>query len=196
MSRSADAYLAQLMALLPPGGAWPTDPGSVLGRVLSVSAGQLARLDARGNELLAEADPRAAIELLAEWEADTGQPDPCAGPALSLDGRRQRVVATLTGRPGGQSRAFFIGLAARYGFTVSITEFEPHTCEASCERPVNDEGWRFTWRVNAAAVPILDLTCESDCETPLRDWGNAILECVIRRAAPAHTTVLFGYGGS
>jgi uncharacterized protein YmfQ (DUF2313 family) len=127
--------------------------------------------------------------------ADCGLPDSCTGPAVGVEARRRAVVARLTGR-GGQSRAYYIGVAAALGFVIEIEEFEPHTVEHSCEHPVYDEGWRFAWRVNATTVPIGELTAEGDCETPLRWWGNELLECAIRARMPAQTTVLFGYGGN
>lgn len=191
--RPADAYLAQLRALLPTGPAWPDGPGTVWDRVLTPLAATLGDLDGRAADLAGEADPRATLELLAEWERDCGLPDSCSGPAVGIEARRREVIGALTGRPGGQSRAFFIALATAYGFTVTITEFDPHTCEHACEHPVYDAPWRFTWRLNAPAETIGELTCASDCETPLRWWGNRLLECVIRRRKPAHTTVLFGY---
>lgn len=193
MSRPPQAHLAQVLALLPPGAAWPKDPDSVLARVLLPLADALATLDGGVDTLLDEADPRTAFALLADWEAMAGLPDPCSGAAVGLEARRQAVVARLTAR-GGQSRAYFIALAAALGWTVTIEEFRPATCESSGETPLYDEDWRFTWRVRAAAVPIGEATCGADCETPLRWWGNRPLECTIRRGRPAHTHVLFGYG--
>jgi uncharacterized protein YmfQ (DUF2313 family) len=216
MSHSAAAYQSQLTALLPSGLAWPRDAGSVLGRVLAPIAAGMAAIDARAADLLLESDPRSTAELLSSWEADTGQPDPCTGAAVGLEARRRRVVAKLTGRPGGLSRAWYIALAAAYGFAVTITEFAPTSCEGACELPAYDEGWRFTWRVNGTWHPVItefDAACDCDtplrwwpavitdfdatsgCETPLRSWGDPVLECTIRRTAPAHTTVLFSYQG-
>lgn len=190
----AAAYLAQLQALLPPGAAWPREPGAVLTRVLTPVAGELARVDARAADLRREADPRTTLELLPEWEAECGLPDCCGGVADTLEARRARVVQQLLAR-GGQSRAYFLALAAALGFTVTITEFNHYVCELDCEQPVYDEPWRFVWRVDAAAVTVHELTAETVCEAPLAWWGNQVLECVIRRRKPAHTHVLFGYGG-
>jgi uncharacterized protein YmfQ (DUF2313 family) len=193
-AHTAADYLWQLQALLPPGGAWPRDPEAALTQTLTPIANELARIDASAVDLLIEADPRQTTQLLSEWETECGLPDCCAGPAVGLTARRAAVVTRLTAR-GGQSIAYFIAVAATLGFTVTITEFNPYTCEMDCEEPVCDEGWRFTWRVNAASSPIGEATCESDTETPLRWWGNATLQCAIKSRAPAHTNVLFGYGG-
>lgn len=108
--------------------------------------------------------------------------------------RRARVVSRLTARPG-QSRAFFIGLAASLGVAATITEFAEHVCEASCEDPVLGPEWRHTWRMNLPPIPGgAEMTCQDSCETPLAQWASSDLECRIRRFAPAQTVLLFGYG--
>ncbi len=188
-------YLRYLQALLPPGAAWSIDPDAVLTRLLTVPASELALADVYLLGALAEADPRRTDQLLPQWEADCGLPSACAGPAIGLNARRQAVLAQLTAR-GGVSPGYFIAVAASLGFAVTITEFSPLVCELDCEQSANDEGWRFVWRVNAPAVPIIEDSCESDAETPLVAWGNALLQCTIQSMAPAHTYCLFGYGGS
>jgi uncharacterized protein YmfQ (DUF2313 family) len=112
----------------------------------------------------------------------------------SLAERRARVVSRLTDRPG-QSRAFFIGLAASLGVTATITEFSETSCEAPCEEPVHGPEWRHAWRMN---LPPLaggaEFTCQDTCETPLAQWAPSDIECRVRRFAPAQTVLLFGYG--
>jgi uncharacterized protein YmfQ (DUF2313 family) len=76
---------------------------------------------------------------------------------------------------------------------VTITEYQPHTCEHDCEYPVYDDPWAYAWQVNALLDTIRESTCESSCEDPLRSWGNTALECAIARLKPGHTTVLFAY---
>jgi uncharacterized protein YmfQ (DUF2313 family) len=73
-----DDYLAQLASLLPEGPALPREPDSRLMRLLRMPAAELAAVDARGDVLLAEADPRVTAELLPEWEAAFGLPDSCS----------------------------------------------------------------------------------------------------------------------
>lgn len=73
----ADAYLDQLLALLPPGAALVREPGSPLVRVLGVTAAELARVDARAEQLLLEADPQETAEMLSDWERALGLPDIC-----------------------------------------------------------------------------------------------------------------------
>lgn len=189
------AYTAQLQALLPSGAAWPREPEAALTRLLDALAAELAIIDGRAAQLIEEADPRSTSELLPDWERVVGLPDPCAGDDQTLAGRRERLVQKLTTR-GGQSRAYFIRLAAALGYPITITEFRPFTCNSYCDDGLDPDPWRFVWRVNAPAVTIRPFTAESGCDEPIRAWGNEVLECAISRHKPAHTNVIFGYGAN
>lgn len=193
MAFSADAYRDHLQALLPQGAAWSRDPAAALTRLLHAIADGMAAFDGRADALLDEADPRSAAELLPDWERVCGLPGPCAGPAPTLAERRAAVVSKLTSR-GGQSIAFFVALAASLGYTVTITEFRPATCNSACTAAINPHPWHYAWRVDAPAETVRVLTCNSGCDEAIRHWGNEVLECSVRAAAPAHTHVLFGYG--
>lgn len=195
MALTADDYLRQLQALLPPGPAWPQDDDAPSTRLLAGLAAELARVDGRTRLLAEEADPRTASELFADWERVAGLPDACAvafgGPQTS-DQRRAALVGRLT-TLGGQSRAYFIGLAAALGYAITITEFHEHTVDDDVDHPLMGEDWNFAWQVNAALDTVHELTVDDTVDDPLAWWGNALLECVIERVAPAHTIVLFSY---
>lgn len=176
-----DHYLHLLQALLPPGAAFTREDAADLTKVLLSLATELARLDTRGDALLAEDDPRTTAEMIAEWERAYGLPDPCTGPLATLAERRV-ALHTKVSATGGQSRAYFIALAAALGYTVTIDE--------------NVDGNQYKWRVNAPAVTVRNfLAGQSRAGDRLRTWGNTLLECAITRLCPAHTLVLFGYGG-
>lgn len=196
MSRTTKAYKEQLQALLPPGRLWDAFRigGSLADDLLGAMAAEFARIEARAEDLRDEADPRTTLEMLTDWEAWAGLPDSCTGDLDTLQQRRNAVLQKLTS-VGGQSRAYFVELAASLGYTVTIEEFRPFTCETACDQPICDEEWWFAWRVRAPETTIIESTCESPCEEPLRVWGNKMIECAIKAVAPAHTTVLFGYGG-
>lgn len=186
-------YLAQLHALLPVGDAWIRSKDGTLSRVLAVIADALARVDARGDALLREADPRRAVELLADWERVTGIR---ADEELTQQERRGEVVSRLV-TTGGQSRTYFIELARALGYEVTITEFRPFRAGRSVAGDALTNGqWRNTWRVNAPPVTIWPFRAGAGAAgEPLRVWGNERLESTIERYAPAHTVVQFGYGG-
>lgn len=188
---SAD-YLAQLQALLPQGPAWPREPGATLTRLLQAWADELARVDGRTAQLIDEADPRTATELLADWERVAGLPDPCVPEAQSTAQRRAALHAWLT-TLGGQTPAYYIGLAEKLGYTITITEFHEHTVAAAVEYPLYTQPWPFAWQVNAPLNTIGLLSVGDTVDDPLAWWGNTMLECVISRLKPAHTHVLFAY---
>ncbi len=188
-------YLRQLQALLPPGPAWPKDDDATLTRLLGALAAELARVDGRAQQLVEEADPRTVAELFADWERVAGLPDACAqafGGDQTMVQRRAALVGRLT-TLGGQSPAYFIGLAATLGYAITITEFRAHCVNDDVEQLLYDSAWNFAWQVNAALNTVTAITVDSTVEDPLAAWGNALLECVIKRLKPAQTTVIFSY---
>lgn len=177
MAVTAAAYAAQLLALLPQGAAWRRAPGSVLSQLMTAIGEEFARLDARAESLLAEADPRSTAELLPEWETTAGLPDPCVDVPQTVEQRRAALLARLLAT-GGASRAYFIAVAAAHGYTVTIDEPALHT-------------WRITASVSTAIVPFR--AGLSTAGEPLRAFGDDALECLFNRIKPAHTAVLFAY---
>lgn len=195
MGLTSTDYLAQLQALLPPGPAWSQDADAPITRLLDGLAQELARVDGRALQLLEEADPRATAELFADWERAAGLPDACAV-AFGGDQTTAQRRAALLGRlsaMGGQSAAYYVGLAAAIGYAITITEFHEHTVNDDVEHPLYGAAWIFCWQVNAALNTVIDITVDSTVDDPIAAWGNSLLECVIRRLEPAHTTVLFSY---
>lgn len=198
MARTAAEYREQLKALLPPGQAFPREPGTTMQELLDGMAEELARVDVRGEELTVEANPLTTSELLSDWERVAGLPDKCSG-ALeeTAQGRRNALVAKLAST-GGQSAAYFIEVAAALGYTVTITEFRPFRAGFSHAGDALTNGdWAFTWQVNAPGVTTISFRAgQSSAGEPLRAWGNDTLECKINQLKPAHTIVLFAYGGA
>jgi uncharacterized protein YmfQ (DUF2313 family) len=191
----ATDYLAQLQALLPPGPAWPKDADAPLTKMLSGLSQELARVDARALELVEEVDPRTTAELFADWERVAGLPDACVV-AFAGDQTAAQRRASLVGRLatlGGQSPAYYIALAASLGYTVTITEFSEHSVNDDVERALYGTAWNFAWQVNAGLNTVIEITVESLVDDSIAIWGNELLECVLKRLAPAHTTVLFSY---
>lgn len=155
--------------------------------------------------MLDEADPLTALELLPDWERVAGLPDPCV-PISDIVRERQLAVARKIAGLGGQSRAYFIELAARAGLEVEIDEaeaFASFTCISRCDEYLYTDSWHFVWRIRVVASATsfesgyllrqLFFTATSACNERLVSWGSDNLECVINRAKPAHTIVLFAY---
>ena len=196
MAMSQEDYRQQLQALLPQGAAWTREPEATLTALLEALSAELARIDARGGVLLDEADPRTCFEMLSDWEGGVGLPDPCTGTLGTLAERRAALTAKLVSL-GGQSRAFFVELAATLGYQVTITEFPVATATTlAAGDGLGTTDSQYVWRVDAPAESVRSFrTGKSAVGERLQSWGNSLLECAISRLKPAHTEVLFGYGG-
>lgn len=106
--------------------------------------------------------------------------------------RRARILARLIER-FEPTPAAIIGLAARLGDTVTLTEFRPHDCADDCEAPVLDDAWAHAFQVAGASQMVVEFTCLDGCETPLSQWRTGAYECAIRRFAPAQSVPIFSY---
>lgn len=189
------AYLSQLKQLLPSGQAWVAETGSVLSGLLSAGAKMLSAVHHRANDLMDEADPRTAIEMLPEWEIEVGLPGKCSASADTIRERQAMVHAKWISR-GGQSRPYFIDLAKALEYDITITEYTPFQAGQSvASDPCCSDDWTFTWKVNAPATTIRPFRAgEGAAGEPIQDWGNGLLECAISQDKPAHTHVIFAYG--
>lgn len=207
--RGADDFAEAFAALLPTGLAWSRDPDDVLMKLIAGLSGIWGYVDSRSADLLErESDPRVTLELLADWERNWGLPDECVAEPLTIADRQTALITKMT-MLGAQSRAFFIGLAAALGYTVTITEYAPWMFGIS-EFGMTDDGtgyprWeigppemRFYWTVHVGAVRLTWWrfgSAELGVDPHLRIALATDLECVIRRNKPAHTEVLFDYSG-
>jgi uncharacterized protein YmfQ (DUF2313 family) len=205
--------LAMLQALLPLGRAWNRAPESVLTHLLEGFADELAELEQRALDLKREADPRTTNEMLTDWEAALGLPDNCSNVVQSIAQRRAAIVARLT-KQGGQSPAFMKALALSLGFTVDIVEYSAFRCGHSrtgqhmynpgapfrCGQSRTGQnlgystGWPYAFAVvGAPSQPHYFRTGAGRTGENLATYSNALLECAINRAKPAHMLALFIY---
>lgn len=193
--RSADEYRSHLQALLPPGQAFPRDAGGRMDDLLAGMAAELARVDARGEQLIAEANPSQTSELLPDWERVAGLPDSCAGTLEeTIQGRRAALLGKIRSA-GGQSRDYFISLAASLGYSVAIEEFRPFRVGSTAGGSLTNGAWLYTWRMRSPATTATHFAAGlSVAGEPLAAWGNDSLECKINQLKPAHTFALFAYG--
>jgi len=195
MALTATDYRQQLQALLPPGPAWASDEASPITQLLDGLAPELARIDARVLQVVEEADPRTVAALFADWERVAGLPDACAaafGGGQTDAQRRAALLGRIT-TLGGQSAAYFTGVANALGFAITITEFREHSVIDDVDAPFFAAEWPHVWRVNSALSTVLELTVDSTVDDPLAAWGNELLECVMNRLTPAQSTVFFSY---
>lgn len=201
MARSPDAVLAELLSLPAQGWALPREADSNWGRLLTPLAAELARVEDRAEALQSEVDPRIAGELLPDFERVLGD-DPCLGSvvALPIDIRRRLAHQRWTAQ-GGATLAFFIGLAASIGVTITIEESKPSYAGVfECGTELCPESEVFSWRVTLPANALADFySGEGQAGDPLGGFDSvdpSPVECLIRRHAPAHTIVVFDYSGA
>lgn len=197
MTNAVEKYTEQLQQLMPRGVLWDdmVQPDTLFTKLLTALAEEFARVEARTEQLINETDPRTMYEMLFDWETWLGLPDRCSIEAETLQQRRQAVLDLLTST-GGQSRQYFIDLAAKLGYTITITEFFPHTVSSPVNYPLYGSEWLYIWQVNALnqGEEIRYMTVMSGVNEPLSTRDSNILECAINRLKPAHTRVLFNYG--
>lgn len=198
-ARSEDQVLDELLSLLPPGWIWRRDRDSLIAALLTPLAGGIADIETTAEAMLAEVDPRDATVCLVDFERVLG-PDPCGRDIsiLSLADRRKLAHQRWTAR-GGASRAYFIGLAAKRGVAITISENRVgYAGELVCGDELVEPPEQFIWTVHLAGF-----TGESLFETDEGQAGDRLfdltvndIECDIRRLKPAHTEVVFAYSGS
>ena len=191
------AFASALTSLLPRGAAWSRDADARLASLVAALAAVWEWVARRDADLLeGEAFPGTAVALLPEWEATAGLPDPCTPAGATIRERQQAVEARFAAR-GGQSRAYFIGLAAALGYEITIDEWSPFECGISeCGNPWWEIGsplGRYVWKVTVYGTRWTWFECGlGECgQDPLcRIVGGEDLACILDRAKPDHTTLL------
>lgn len=191
-----DRYVQILKHLFPKGIAWTRATESTFHKLIQSKAEEMARFDTRvGTDLINEAYPDTTLELLEDWERIVGLPDSCQ-PTLAetITGRREDVLRKLVFR-GGQSRKFFIDLAAAFGYTITIDEIRPFRAgRGRCGDRCYDIDWLHHWRViSNSSISTYFRAGIGRCGDRLRISVNTELECVISKVKPAHTVVHFVY---
>lgn len=170
---SVDDYLAALQGLLPRGRAWPRDADAVPTHVLRGLAQNLADFTSQANGLLVDAFPATTDNLLPEWNETLGLPGLTGYTGDDLPTQQAQVVAAFTDS-GGQSSAYFIGLAATLGFPITINGYRPYHVNDHVNDPIVGQPWAHVWRVTVPA-----------------GIDYSVLVTLFNIYKPAHTTVIF-----
>lgn len=186
-------FLAGFQALLPTGPIWPREPDAAQTQTLLALVKGYTRNAARANNLLIDAFPVAPVELLPDWEATLGLPDPCAGTAPTIQVRQQQVNARFIAA-GGQSVAYFVQVAAALGYTITITQFAPSRFGRPFGLAFGGVAWAHAWQINAPTFTIERFSFGHDAfGEPFSSWDNNVLQCELQRLAPAQTALIFSY---
>ncbi|WP_249583359.1 YmfQ family protein [Pseudomonas viridiflava] len=187
--RTAEHYAEQLQTLLPPGPAWDPERVPEVQQLIAGLSHEFARIDGRAFDLLNEMDPATVSELVPDWERVMNLPDPCLGLKPLFEDRRlsvrQRLVAV-----GGQNAAFYVGIAVSQGYPdASVIEFRTPRMGRSRFGQAHFGTWnaQFMWTLNTGGRQRLGRRFGASY------WGERFgvnpgtaIECLIRRAAPAH----------
>ena len=217
----ADAFQRHL----PTGPIWPRDPDTTQRAAIEALMPTYQRSWSLACDLPAETFPASCVSLLSEWEASLGLPDPCAGPDPTIAQRQAHVVARLT-QQNGPSIPSLVAFASALlpnlvqpllsdtgevllsddgesllsdGDTaISITEFAPSRLGVfRLGQRMQSARWAHVWQITAPATVITSFRLgQGRLGERFRSWGSHALECEMQRLKPAHTILLFAYGGA
>jgi uncharacterized protein YmfQ (DUF2313 family) len=191
---SAEDFATAFQNLLPTGRVWPRDPDALQTDFCEAMAPTIQRVANAGAGLIADAFPEFPVNLLPEWEATLGLPNPNYGPVTTLQ-QRQKLVYTKFIALGGQSVQYFLDLLTSLGYIgCTITQYAPFRAGKSrAGDPCYGAGWIFTWLITS---PSLSVTYFRSGQSSAGDAlytinGGTVLEGIIEEFAPAHTNPLF-----
>lgn len=201
MGVTAKEYVGMLKELLPPGPAWPRgDSTSLYALMFEVWGAELARVDSRARALVTEADPRVAIETFPDWLDEWGLPDECIlAWSEANDSTLRNLLLWKIKTVGSLNWKYFVDLAGFFGYIVTIDEFFKHTVRSRVSDVLASERWPHTWRVNVLSAQGAAMTyhdVKGDAKEPLAWWGDLLIECLIKRYTPAHTTLYIAYNAT
>lgn len=185
-----------LRRLLPPGRLFGDRRTPVLDGILEGLGAEFDRVDAEGAALAPDLLPTTSGRFLEEWERTLGLPDEC-GPAPTTTSDRLRAVRSRLLAGGDLSRGRYLAIARTLGYEARITEGAGSQFRCGISRCGDDlgfDGGEFLWTMTVPAGTTRRFECGvSRCGDPLADAGDELLECLIERAAPAHTAIVFVY---
>lgn len=185
----------KIRQLLPPGPAWELEAGTTKEALIEAIADIYARIYQRTSILIRDSNPLYAAEMFESREAEAALPDPCWGGDATMLERHEGLIHRWRSR-GGQSPAYYKALAESIGFSIEVEEYRHFQAGAShAGDKVSNDSWNHAWAVIASNEHIKDIMVAGfgSAGDPLKKWGNEMLECMIERYKPAHTTVLYKY---
>ncbi len=180
LTEGSDAYRDMNGESLPRGPIWDWLSAAGLGGMMAALGVEGVRFHNRIVDLMREAYPSTADELLAEWEEVYGLP--LCDDLAPTDDLRRAALASRVAAQGGQSRAYFIGLARIVlndpTAPVWVEENPDGTPFRVSENRVGDR----LWAVGSVFYWILHLP-----NTATADQVD-IIDCLVQRFKPAHTS--------
>lgn len=192
LTKGDTGYRRALAMLLPRGPIWDVGTNPVLNAHVTWMASEPKLEHNRFVDLVLEADPRTADELLDEWIEAWGLPSPCGTMPTTEEGKRAMLAAKVAAQ-GGQSRAYFIA--------VVYAALDPSYRESGLEWvTIEERPYGVPFRVGLSRVGD-PLNGEASMHywvlhLPTPESGSPtaeVIECLIGHWKPAHTAVEFAY---
>ncbi len=149
-------------------------------------------LQTRAEDLLKEFFPDQTSELITDWERICGL-TPDAGDTIQI--LRERIIAKLR-EIGRLSRAYFINIAAAFGYTITIEEYMPFMAGwGRAGDTIYVKEIIYTWSIKAPSQTLYYFRAgKSAAGERLLWWPNIQdLENKINELKPAHTYIVFNY---
>lgn len=195
---SAANFLQACLNELPRGRVWAKYLTSKMVLALQTLMPAYERNTQAASALLVDAFPASTLQLIPEWQLSLGLPDPCSGQLTNTDQQRAQILARFLAT-GVSTKQGIIDYAAALGFVITITEnfggfIMGHSYMGGPDL-VGGDGAIFIWTVHA---PLVNYTLFYMGTNVMGDYlgaftPNDVLECEIRRIAPANTYVQFSY---
>jgi len=188
-----DGWLEATYALMPPGPiVWPRDPASNWGGLLGVIAEERRQRHNRALVLLdSESFPTTALELLPEFEELAGLPDPCRPLPGTLAQRRAELVDQFFA-DHVPTRELLLKLAGQAGWNIEIHEQQDFVAGLSVAgEPVGESDFVWIVYVLGQSIEFFRAGQNAAGDVLFTFPDISTLECVLRRASPAHCQVHF-----
>jgi uncharacterized protein YmfQ (DUF2313 family) len=175
-------FLAAFLRLFPRGRAWSalTATGTVIYQVCNALMPTYVRSYYAAANLLVDGFPATSVDLLPQWQAALGLPNACTPLGATLAQQQAQVVAQFIAGSGA-TPAYFIALAALYGYTITIVEGAPAT---------------RTWTVHSSSIapPLIFRAGRNRAGDRLETVSaNSQLECILNAVKPADTNLVFSF---
>jgi uncharacterized protein YmfQ (DUF2313 family) len=173
-------FLAQFLLLMPRGRAWAQSPSSVFVQCMKALMPTYVRQSRSSAGLLVDGFPATAVNLLPQWQASVGLPNACTPLDATIAQQQAQVVQQFVGATG-QTVAYYIAVAALYGYSITIVELAPQTRTFVVHSPNGLANILFRAGGSSAGNPLVIVQ------------GNSQLECIINLLKPADTVAEFSY---
>jgi uncharacterized protein YmfQ (DUF2313 family) len=192
-----DDYAAQFVNLLPRGPAWDAVDTGLLRDLIYAIVTEFKRISDKICILENETFPLNTTQLLTDWERALGLPDDCSADIAQSRSERRAAVAARLATIAEPTPAFFVLLAADFGYSIEVSEhFPARVGRARVGDRIHGPGNEFTWSVLIPGNYTQSrqaLVGDAQVGDRIATWGDGSLECLIRQYKPAHTTLHFQY---